>query len=95
MAISQVATLSSEGLPGLRKVFVAYAQFPTMPAIVKPRERLRSPQWHWNLATILATIAGVRLLVGLGVPLVGAIAVLWLAAYFAEAALTHLSRGDV
>jgi DoxX-like family len=94
MALS-IATLALEALLGLFTVFVVYAQATKMPAVVKPREKLHYPQWYWNLATVLATIGAVGLLVGLFVPLVGAAAALWMTAYFAVAALTHLSRGDV
>jgi uncharacterized membrane protein YphA (DoxX/SURF4 family) len=94
MSIQHIATFVLELALALFTAYVAYAQATRMPAIVKAREHLHFPQWYWNLATVLAVIGALGLLVGLFIPVVAAVAVLWMAVYFVVAALTHMSTGD-
>lgn len=95
MSILAIVVLAFEGLMGLMSVYIAYSLFSQTPASVrKRRDALRYPRWYWVLAGVLALMGGVGLLVGLALPVIGAVAALWMGVYFVVAALTHVSRQD-
>ena len=96
MSVGHIATLVLEGILGLFSAYAAYSLFTsTPPSIAQARAALRYPRWYWVLAGCVATVGAVGLLVGLAIPTLGAIASVWMVAYFIVATLTHLSRGDV
>ncbi len=53
------------------------------------------PRWYWVLAGCVATIGALGLLVGLFIPVIGALAAAWMVAYFVVATFTHLLRKDL
>jgi DoxX-like protein len=90
-----IVTLVLEGLLGLVMAYAAYTLFAWTPlSLAKAREALHYPRWYWLLAGIVAAIGAIALLVGLGIPVVGAAAALWMVAYFVVATFTHLLRKD-
>lgn len=96
MSLQHIAVLVLEGLLGLFSAYAAYTLFAwTPPSLTKVREALHYPRWYWVLAGVLAAIGAIGLLVGLVIPVVGAVAALWMTAYFVVATLTHLVRKDM
>jgi DoxX-like protein len=96
LSLLQIATLVFEALLGLLMAYTAYTLFAwTPPSITKARDALRYPRWYWVLAGVMATLGAVGLFVGLVIPVVGAVAALWVIAYFVVATLTHLVRKDM
>jgi uncharacterized membrane protein YphA (DoxX/SURF4 family) len=85
-----------EALLGVFSVYAAYSLFTQTPkSIAQARMALRYPAWYWVLAGVMATIGAIGLFVGLAFPVVGAVAALWMVAYFVVATLTHLLRKDL
>jgi uncharacterized membrane protein YphA (DoxX/SURF4 family) len=85
-----------EGLLGLFTAYTAYSLFSWTPAsIAKARDALHIARWFWLLAGVVATLGAAGLLTGLAVPVVGALAALWMVAYFIVAALTHITHRDM
>lgn len=96
MSIQHIATLVLEGLLGLFSAYAAYSLFAsTPPSVAKAREALRYPRWYWVLAGCVASAGAIGLLVGLAIPIIGAVAAAWMVAYFVVAMLTHLVRLDL
>jgi DoxX-like protein len=95
MSVWQMVTLAFEAVLGLLTAWAAYSLFSKTPASVqKGRDALHYPRWYWVLAGVMATIGSIGLLVGLFFPTIGALAALWMVAYFIVAMLTHLIRAD-
>lgn len=91
-----LAILIFEALMGLFATYAAYSLFTgTPPSVAKVRAALSFPRWYWFFAGIVATVGAAGLFVGLAYPEVGALAALWMVAYFIVASLTHLVRGDL
>ncbi len=85
-----------EVLLGVFSAYAAYTLFAwTPPSITKVRDALHYPRWWWVLAGFAATIGAIGLFVGLFIPVVGTLAALWMAVYFAVATLSHLVRKDM
>ena len=96
MSVGHIATLVLEGILGLFSAYAAYSLFTsTPPSIAQSRAALRYPRWYWVLAGCVSVVGATGLLVGLAIPTVGAVASVWMVAYFIVATLTHLARGDV
>lgn len=96
MPVLRIVTLVLEALLGVITAYAAYTLFAwTPPNVTKARDALRFPRWYWVLAGVMATIGAIGLLVGLGFPMVGVVAALWMAAYFVVATFTHLIRRDL
>ncbi len=96
MSILHIGILIFEALLGVFSLYTSYSLFAWTPAsIAKQREALHYSRWYWSLAGVLSALGGVGLFVGLGVPSIGAIAAVWMIAYFVVAMLTHLVRRDV
>ena len=96
MSILHIVALVLEALLGLFSAYAAYSLFTqTPPSMAKMRAALRYPRWYWVLAGIVATIGAIGLFVGLAIPAIGALAALWMVAYFVVATCTHLIRGDM
>ena len=96
MSIANIAALVLEVLLGLFSAYAAYTLFMwTPPSITKARDALRYPRWWWILAGVMATLGALGLFVGLFIPVVGVVAILWMIAYFVVAAGSHLVRSDV
>ena len=98
MSLLQIATLLFEALLGLFSAYTAYSLFAwTPPSLAKAREALHYPRWYWVLAGCVATIGALGLLVGLFLPVIGALAAAWMVAYFVVATLriscARISRG--
>lgn len=90
-----VAILIFEALLGVFTAYAAYSLFTwTPPSLAKTREALGMPKWFWLLAGTVATIGAAGLFVGLAVPVIGALAALWMVAYFIVATLTHVTHRD-
>lgn len=95
-SVVQIGTLIFEGLFGLLTAYTAYTLFAwTPPAITKARDAMRLPRWFWLLAGTVATIGAVCLLTGLVVPVVGALAAIWMIAYFVVATGVHVVRNSM
>lgn len=95
MAFPNIVVLLLEGLMGLFMAYTAYTLFAwTPPMITKVRDAMRYPRWWWVLAGCVATLGAIGLLVGLFIPTVGVIAIMWVIAYFVVATLSHLVRKD-
>ena len=95
MSLLQIVKLVFEALLGLFSAYTAYSLFAWTPAsIAKAREALHYPRWYWVLAGCVATIGALGLLLGLFIPVIGAVAAVWMVAYFVVATLTHLLRKD-
>lgn len=95
MSVQHIATLVLEGILGLFSAYTAYSLFSrTPPSIQKGRDALRYPGWYWVLAGFVASIGAIGLFVGLAIPVVGAVAAMWMIAYFVVATCTHLLRSD-
>jgi len=91
----QIGARVLEALLGVFSLYTAYSLFAQKPeSLAKQRAALHYPRWYWVLAGSVATIGGVGLLVGLGIPAVGALAAAWMIAYFIVATLTHALRKD-
>ncbi len=91
-----LAILIFEALMGLFTVYTAYSLFAWTPAsIAKARDALHIARWFWLLAGVVATIGAAGLFTGLAVPVVGALAALWMVAYFIVAALVHITHHDM
>ena len=91
-----IATLVFEGLLGLFSAYAAYSLFSSTPAsVAKMRQELHYPRWYWLLAGVVANLGAVGLFVGLVYPSVGAIAAVWMIAYFIVATFTHIFRNDM
>ncbi len=96
MSLLQIAKLLFEALLGLFSAYAAYSLFTwTPPSVAKMREALRYPRWYWVLAGCMATLGALGLLLGLFLPVVGALAAAWMVAYFVVATFTHLLRKHV
>ncbi|HET9109615.1 MAG TPA: DoxX family protein [Ktedonobacterales bacterium] len=90
-----LAILIFEALLGVFTAYAAYSLFTwTPPSLAKAREALGMPKWFWLLAGTVATIGAAGLFVGLAIPLIGALAALWMVAYFIVATLTHVTHRD-
>jgi len=95
MAFPNIVVLLLEGLMGLFMAYTAYTLFAwTPPMITKARDALHYLRWWWVLAGCVATLGAIGLLVGLFIPTVGVIAIMWVIAYFVVATLSHLVRKD-
>ncbi len=95
MSLLLIVTLLFEALLGLFSAYAAYSLFAWTPAsLAKAREALHYPRWYWALAGCIATIGTLGLLVGLFIPVIGALAAAWMVAYFVVATFTHLLRKD-
>lgn len=91
-----IATLIFEGVFGLFTAYAAYSLFMwTPPAIAKAREAMGMPRWFWLLAGTVAVIGAGALFVGLVEPVIGALAALWMVAYFIVASTLHIARNDL
>ncbi len=91
-----LAILIFEALMGLFTAYSAYSLFAWTPAsIAKAREALHIGRWFWLLAGVVATFGAAGLFTGLAVPVVGALAALWMVAYFIVAALVHITHRDI
>lgn len=91
-----VAILIFEGLFGLFTAYAAYSLFAwTPPALAKAREALNIPRWFWLLAGTVATIGAAGLFIGIVAPVIGALAALWMVAYFIVASTLHIARNDL
>jgi putative oxidoreductase len=90
----QIGVLVAQGLLGLFLAFSAYLNITRAPQLVKQWEHLRLPRWYTLLSATLLTIGTVAVLVGLALPIVGALAALWFVAFFVAATLTHVVRRD-
>jgi hypothetical protein len=96
MALLHIIVLIFEGLLGVFSIYTAYSLFSwTPPTLAKAREALHYPRWYWMLAGVVASIGGIGLFVGLAIPAIGALAAVWMIAYFVVATFTHLLRKDV
>ena len=96
MSLLHIVTLVFEALLGLFSAYTAYSLFSwTPPALAKAREALHYPRWYWVLAGCVATIGALGLLVGLFIPVIGALSAAWMVAYFIVATFTHLLRKDL
>ena len=96
MSIPHNVVLVFEALLGAFSAYAAYSLFTrTPPMVAKARDALHYPHWYWVLAGIMATVGAIGLFVGLGIPVVGAVAAMWMVAYFVVATLTHLVRKDL
>ena len=90
-----LAILIFEALLGVFTAYAAYSLFmQTPPSLAKARAALGIPRWFWLLAGVVATLGAAGLFVGLIVPVVGAVAALWMVAYFIVATLTHVTHRD-
>ena len=86
MSLLQIVTLLFEALLGLFSAYTAYSLFSwTPPSIAKAREALHYPRWYWLLAGCMATIGALGLLVGLFLPVIGALRQIAIAGEFAAA----------
>jgi uncharacterized membrane protein YphA (DoxX/SURF4 family) len=95
MTILHIVALVFEGLLGVFSVYASYTLFAQKPeSIAKQRAALHYPRWYWVLAGYLSAIGGIGLFVGLAIPAVGAIAAVWMIAYFVVAAFSHVIRKD-
>ena len=95
MSLLHIVTLLFEALLGLFSAYTAYSLFAQTPAsLAKAREALHYPRWYWVLAGCIATIGAIGLLMGLFVSIIGALAAVWMVAYFVVAMFTHLLRKD-
>lgn len=95
MSYLNIGALILEGLLGIFSIYTAYSLFAqTPPSLAKQRAALHYPRAYWVLAGIVATIGGIGLLVGLAIPMIGAIAAVWMIAYFIVAIFTHVFRKD-
>lgn len=95
MSVLQIVTLVLEAILGLFTAYAAYSLFTsTPPSVAKMREALHFPRWYWVLAGFVAAIGAIGLFAGLALPAVGALAALWMIAYFVVATFTHLVRKD-
>lgn len=83
-----------EGLLGLFMVYAVYLNFSNSPLLVKRWTESGMPRWYTRLAGALGAIGALALLVGVVVPVVGALAALWMVAYFIVATLTHVVVRD-
>jgi hypothetical protein len=92
--VLQIGVLIAQGLLGLFLAFSAYLNITRAPQLVKQWEHLRLPRWYTVLSATLLTMGTVALLVGLALPVVGALAALWFVAFFVAATLTHVVRQD-
>lgn len=93
-AAVHIGVLVLEGLLGLFLAYGVYLNFSNSPTLLKQWEQLRLPRWYTRLAGVLLTIGSLGLLIGLAVPTVGALALLWMVAYFVVATMTHVVRRD-
>ena len=91
---ASVAVRALEGLLGLFMVYAVYLNFSNSPMLVKRWNESGMPRWYTRLAGVLGAIGALALLVGVFLPIVGALAMLWMAAYFLVATLTHLVVRD-
>lgn len=95
-SVTHIGALIFEGVFGLFTAYAAYSLFAwTPPAMAKTREELHLPRWFWILAGIVAAIGAAGLFTGLANPLVGALAAVWMVAYFVVASLVHITRNDI
>ncbi len=91
----QISARILEALLGVFSLYTAYSLFAQQPeGLAKQRAALHFPRWYWVLAGCVASIGGLGLIIGLFVPAVGALAAVWMVAYFIVATLTHLVRRD-
>jgi hypothetical protein len=91
-----LAILIFEAFLGLFTAYTAYSLFSWTPAsIAKARDALHIGRWFWLLAGVVATIGAAGLFTGLAFPVAGALAALWMVAYFIVAALTHITHRDM
>jgi uncharacterized membrane protein YhaH (DUF805 family) len=93
-AVVSVGVLVLEGFLGLFMVYAVYLNFTNSPMLVKRWTESGMPRWYTLLAGVLGAIGALALLVGVVVPIVGALGLLWMAAYFIVATLTHIVVRD-
>lgn len=89
-----VGVLALEGLLGLFMVYAVYLNFSNSPMLVKRWAEVGMPRWYSLLAGVIGTIGAIALLAGDFFPTVGALATLWMVAYFVVATLTHVVLRD-
>lgn len=89
-----VVSLVLEGILGLFMAYSTYLNFSTAPLLVKRWNESGMPRWYTRFAGVLGAIGALALLVGVFVPIVGVLAMLWMMAYFIVATLTHLVVRD-
>jgi DoxX-like family len=89
-----LGVLIVEGLLALFLAYAVYLNFSSAPMLMKQYTALRLPRWYTLLAGVLLSIGAIALLVGLVIPAIGALATLWMVAYFVVATLTHVVRKD-
>lgn len=89
-----LGVLIVEGLLGLFLAYAAYLNLSSAPMLMKQYTLLRLPRWYTLLAGVLLSTGVIALLVGLVSPAIGALATLWMVAYFVVATLTHVVRKD-
>lgn len=96
LSVMQIATLVLEALLGVFIAYAAYTLFAwTPPSVTKVRDALHYPRWYWVLAGVMAIIGAIGLFAGLFIPVAGAVAAIWLVAYFVVATFSHLVRKDM
>ena len=76
-----ISVLAFEGLFGLFMAYAVFLNFSNSPMLVKRWAELGMPRWY-------------SLLAGDFFPMVGALAALWIVAYFLVATLTHVVLRD-
>ncbi|HEX9038388.1 MAG TPA: DoxX family protein [Ktedonobacterales bacterium] len=92
--VVSIGALALEGLLGLFMVYAVYLNFTNSPLLVKSWTESGMPRWYTRLAGVLGAIGALALLVGVFIPTVGALALLWMVAYFIVATLTHVVVRD-
>ena len=91
-----IATLVFEGVFGVFTLYAAYSLFMwTPPTLAKAGEAMGMPRWFWLLAGTVATVGAAALFTGLVDPVVGALAALWMVAYFVVASMLRIARNDL
>jgi DoxX-like family len=93
-AVVAIVARVLEGLLGLFMLYSVYLNFSNSPMLVKRWTESGMPRWYTRLAGVLGAIGALALLVGVIVPVVGALAALWMVAYFIVATLTHVVVRD-
>lgn len=75
-------------------VYTVYLNFTNSPMLVKAWTDSGMPRWYTRLAGVLGAIGALALLTGIFVPIVGALGLLWMVAYFVVATMTHIVVRD-
>ncbi|HEU5343337.1 MAG TPA: DoxX family protein [Ktedonobacterales bacterium] len=89
-----ISVLAFEGLFGLFMAYAVFLNFSNSPMLVKRWAELGMPRWYSLLAGVIGLIGAITLLAGDFFPMVGALAALWIVAYFLVATLTHVVLRD-